>query len=79
MIDAGVVGKKQVRRSEQAETIGEMATRLSKTGAPALKDSRSRRENSEPTSKNTEPASQTIGRASKNSKRPTKSNRPTID
>ena len=54
--------------------MGEMGMRVSKTGAPALKDSSSRCENSLPTSKNTEPASQTIGRASKNSKRPTKSN-----
>jgi len=73
------VGKKQVRRSEKAETMGEMGMRVRKTGAPALKDSRSRRENRLPTSKNSEPASQTIGRASKNSKRPTKSNGPTID
>ena len=79
MIDQVSWGKKQVRRSEKAETIGEMGMRVRKTGAPALNDSRSRRENSVPASKNTEPASHTIRRASKNSKRPTKSNRPTID
>ena len=79
MIDAGAASKTHVRRSKKAETIGEMGMGVSKTGASALKDSRSRRENSLPTSKNTEPASHTIGRANKNSKRPTRSNRPAID